>query len=74
MVFSEGRSLPDAAPGVFDMTLKSFDVEAINLKRGFKVKQTLNGLRSLGQIKQALDLFDSANPATARVKPAKRPK
>jgi hypothetical protein len=48
MVFSEGRSLPDAAPGVFDMTLKSFDVEAINLKRGFKVKQTLNGLRSLG--------------------------
>ena len=73
MVFSEERSMPVAAPAVFDMTLKSFDVEAMNLKRGFKVKQALAGLHSLGQLAQAIDSFEPDNSATERFKPAKQP-
>ncbi len=74
MVLSEERPMSNAAPAVFAMTLKSFDVEAINLKRGFKVKQALDGLRNLGQFTQALDSFDSDNSVTTRIKPAKQPK
>ena len=44
----------DNAPVVFDSTLKSFDVEALNLKRGFQVNQSLNSLRTLGQLNREL--------------------
>jgi len=44
----------DMAPAVFDSTLKSFDVAALNLTRGFQVNQALNGLRTLGQLNQEL--------------------
>ena len=44
----------DNAPVVFDSTLKSFDVEAMNLKRGFQVNQSLNSLRTLGQLNREL--------------------
>jgi hypothetical protein len=45
---------PDNAPVVFDSTLKSFDIEAMNLKRGFQVNQSLNSLRTLGQLNREL--------------------
>jgi len=44
----------DTAPAVFDSTLKSFDVAALNLTRGFQVNQALNGLRTLGQLNREL--------------------
>lgn len=74
MVFSEERSMPEAAPAVFDMTLKSFDVQAMNLKRGFKVKQALGGLRTLGKLARELDSPSQDDFTTPRLKPAKQPK
>lgn len=44
----------ETAPKVFDSTLKSFDVQAGNLKRGFQVNQALNSLRTLKQLNQEL--------------------
>jgi hypothetical protein len=74
MVFSEERSMPKAAPAVFDMTLKSFDVQAINLKRGFQVKQALGGLRTLGMLAREFDSPSQDDLTTTRLKPAKQPK
>lgn len=57
-VFDELNSLnpatPETAPQVFDSTLKSFDVQAGNLKRGFQVNQALNSLRTLKQLNREL--------------------
>lgn len=44
----------EKAPDVFDSTLKSFEVQAVNLKRGFQVNQTLNSLRTLDQLSREL--------------------
>ena len=44
----------EAEPAVFDSTLKSFDQQALNLKRGFRVNQTLHSLRTLGQLTREL--------------------
>ena len=48
------ESVQDVAPGVFNVTIKSFESEAVNLKRGLRVKQTLNSLRTLGQLDHEL--------------------
>jgi hypothetical protein len=57
-VFDDVNSLNvetlEMAPKVFDSTLKSFDVQAVNLKRGFQVNQALNGLRTLDQLNREL--------------------
>lgn len=57
-VFDELNSLnpatPETSPKVFDSTLKSFDVQAGNLKRGFQVNQALNSLRTLKQLNREL--------------------
>lgn len=46
---------PEAAPAVFDSTLKRFDQQAVILKRGFQVNQTLKSLRTLGQLNRELE-------------------
>lgn len=42
------------APAVFDSTLKRFDQQAVDLKRGFRVNQALKSLRTLGQLTREL--------------------
>lgn len=44
----------EAAPAIFDSTLKRFDQQAVILKRGFQVNQTLKSLRTLGQLTREL--------------------
>lgn len=53
----------EAAPAVFDSTLKRFDQQAISLKRGFQVNQTLNSLRTLGQLTRELQSHSTSSYA-----------
>lgn len=53
-VLGNSESVTDVAPGVFNMTITSFESEAINLKRGLRARQTLNSLRTLVQLNHEL--------------------
>lgn len=53
----------EAAPAVFDSTLKRFDQQAANLKRGFQVNQTLKSLRTLGQLTRELQSHSTSSYA-----------
>ncbi len=46
--------VPAFFDSTFDSTLKSFDVTALNLKRGLQVNLALNSLRTLGQLNREL--------------------
>jgi hypothetical protein len=59
--------------GVFDSTLKGFDLHALNLKRGFRVNQTLNGLRTLAQLTQELQSRTTSSYAAIRYRAEPQP-
>jgi hypothetical protein len=61
----------DTVPSVFGSTLKSFDLEALNLKRGFRVNQALKGLRPLGQLIRELETRSSGSYAAISYRPDK---
>ena len=62
-------SVHDVAPDVFNMTIKSFESEAVSLKRGLRVKQTLNSLRTLGQLDHELRSQSKSSYKAIRYQP-----
>lgn len=63
----------EAAPAVFNSTLKSFDLEALNLKRGFRVNQTLKSLRTLRQLTRELQSRSNSSYAAISYRSANQP-